>query len=193
MFSWISWVKKTSPRNLLKLFLDDLPNCILFHVFRSLETGCRFSPIKYGKFCINHAILMKIGPVNLGKHGTKVKTVQCSPVNLVGQDSTKMCTVRFQVIKQKKRQGINIRNILKWECKRKQCLKKNKYFHANRFWYICTNMLNIIASVSSVNTEHRHSTKLKYFLSCICAPWNAESKMHSVKSLWLNIHFNSLI
>ena len=36
-----------------------------------------------------HAILVHISRVNLEEHGAKVETLRYSPVNLVGQDSTK--------------------------------------------------------------------------------------------------------
>ena len=46
---------------------------------------------------LNYAILVHVSRVNLEEHGAKVGTVRCSPVNLVAQDSTKVCTVQFQV------------------------------------------------------------------------------------------------
>ena len=41
--------------------------------------------------------LVHINKVNLDEHGVKVETVRWSPFNTVGQDGTKLCTVRFQV------------------------------------------------------------------------------------------------
>ena len=51
-------------------------------------------------YCLHlaiHAILVHITRVNLEDNGTKVVSVRDSPGNLGGRDSTKMCTVQFQV------------------------------------------------------------------------------------------------
>ena len=51
----------------------------------------------YKKMWICHDILLMIRQVNLEDYGTKVETVRCNPVNLVGRDSQGVCTVQFQV------------------------------------------------------------------------------------------------
>ena len=44
---------------------------------------------------VSHAILVHIRRVNLEEHGAKVDTVRYSPVNLVGQDSTKSVHIQY--------------------------------------------------------------------------------------------------